>query len=486
MITTTQPQSFEQRLDEAPLSRVMWQLWALSAGLIALDGFDFFIIGVALPFLQRDFDLGPGQMGAIATAAIAGSLVGSLTLGPITDKVGRQRMLLVDIALFVVATLGTALAWNTVSLIFFRFLVGVAIGADYPISVAYITENVPSRLRGRLVIGAFTFQAVGAMLGALTGLGVLHLFQAVYPDHLDLVVQYSWRWMLGVGLGLAIAVGLLRLTFLLESPRYHMARGDYPAASAAASLLLNAPITLTPETDPPEREPALPYQALFSARYRRNLALASIPWFLQDIATYGIGIFTPTILATLAFAGEDFFSRALASARGSALVDGFLIAGFLIAVALVDRVGRIWLQIVGFGGMAGGLVLLAAASELEPDNGLRLGLVFAGFLVFNLLMNAGPNATTFLLSGEVFPTSIRASGAGLAAAIAKAGAVLGSFGLPLLERSLGVAPLLLGLALLCLLAAVLTLLLRVETMGLSLEAVCPPTPSQGVEEQIST
>jgi len=167
--TLSPPQSFEERLDASSITRAMGLLWALSAGLIALDGFDFFIIGVAIPFLEQDFYLSSPQVGAVAVAAIAGSLLGSLTLGPITDKVGRQRMLLVDVLLFVVATAGTAFAWNAASLIVFRFLVGVGIGADYPISVSYITENVPSRLRGRMVIGAFTFQAVGALLGALTG-----------------------------------------------------------------------------------------------------------------------------------------------------------------------------------------------------------------------------------------------------------------------------------------------------------------------------
>ncbi len=180
--TATQPLSFEQRLDASPITRVMWLLWALSAGLIALDGFDFFIIGVALPFLQRDFNLGSTQIGAVAVAAIAGSMVGAFTLGPITDKLGRQLMLMVDVGIFVFATAGTALAWDATSLIFFRFLVGVGIGADYPISVSYITENVPSRLRGRMVIGAFTFQAGGALLGAVTGLFFkLFILTRLYP-----------------------------------------------------------------------------------------------------------------------------------------------------------------------------------------------------------------------------------------------------------------------------------------------------------------
>lgn len=455
--------SFKQQLDASKITPVMWLLWALSAGLIALDGFDFFIIGVALPFIEKDFSLDSLAIGSVAVAALTGSLLGSLTLGAITDKIGRQIMLLADIGIFIIATAGTAFAWNTASLILFRFLVGVGIGADYPISVSYITENVPSRLRGKMVIGAFTFQAVGALLGAVTGLVTIYLFQIIYPESIIPAIQYAWRWMLGVGLVLAIAVGILRLSFLLESPRYYIAKGDYQAASKAGSTLLGKPIEITPETDPPQQEPNLSYSALFSPEYRLSMALASIPWFLQDIATYGIGIFTPAIIGALAFASEDnFMAKEIASARGSAFVDLFLIAGFLAAVLLIERFGRIRLQIVGFLGMACGLLILSLSSVLKLSNGFNIAMIFIGFLIFNLMMNAGPNSTTFLLSGEVFPTSIRASGAGLAAAIAKAGAILGTFALPLLQKSLGVPILLLMLSTICILAAVLTYLLHGE------------------------
>ncbi len=379
---------------------------------------------------------------------------------------------MVDVAIFVIATAGTALAWNATSLIAFRFLVGIAIGADYPISVSYITENVPSRVRGRMVIGAFTFQAVGALLGSVTGLVVIHLFQTLYPDSAQLAIQYAWRWMLGVGLLLAIGVAILRFSFLLESPRYYIAKGDYEAASKAASTLLEEPIHITPETDPPEREPSLQYGALFSPQYRRRTILASVPWFLQDIATYGIGIFTPTIIAFLIFSGEEnFITQSMASVKGSAFVDLFLIAGFLIAVWLIDRVGRIKLQIFGFLGMALGLLILAAASVLALNNEPNIAIALIGFLVFNVMMNAGPNSTTFLLSGEVFTTSIRASGAGFAAAFAKAGAVFGTFALPILQKSLGVPTLLILLSLICVLAAVITYAFQVETAGLLLEEV---------------
>ncbi|MGB3240933.1 MAG: MFS transporter [Geitlerinemataceae cyanobacterium] len=472
MTAISTPLSFEEQLDKSHITQPMWILWALSAGLIALDGFDFFIIGVAMPFIQRDFGVGATTTGAIAVAAVAGAFAGSLLLGPLADKLGRQRMLEIDIALFIVASAATALAWNVESLIAFRFLVGIAIGADYPISVSYITENVPSRFRGKMVISAFSFQAIGALSGALVGLATLAAFENFFPESPDITVRYAWRLMLGFGLVLSIAIGLLRLRFLLESPLYYISRNEYDEASKAASELLEQPIEITPQTDPPEKEPSFNYRELFSRPFLKRTVLASVPWFLQDIATYGIGIFTPTIVAALAYSGEiDFIAREMNAAKGSAFVDLFLIVGFWIAVALVDRLGRIPLQIIGFLGMAAGLSLLSFSGAQSATDAPNLVLLFGGFALFNLMMNAGPNSTTFLLSGEVFPTSIRSSGAGFAAAFAKAGAVFGTFVLPIWQHSVGVPQLLRGLALTCAIAAVITYFLRIETRGRSLEDV---------------
>lgn len=477
MTTLQAVDAFEQQLDASPLTRSMGLLWLLAASFIALDGFDFFIIGLALPFLQQTYHLTPVAVGAIASAAIVGSLVGSLAFGPITDRIGRQRMLVLDIALFLLASVGTVCAWDTLSLIGFRGLLGVAIGADYPLSVAYITENVPARLRGRMVIGAFTFQAVGALLGALSAIALMQFLPRLAPADVALRPDL-WRWMLGVGIIPVLLIAWLRWRFAFESPRYYLARGDYEAASRAATQLLGQAIVLTPATDPPDRDPPLPYTALFSPAYRRHTLLATLPWFLQDIATYGMGIFTPTLMALLAFADQtDWQQRTLAAATGAAVVDLFLIVGFLLAVVLIDRVGRMPLQITGFIGMALGLVLLALAGDPTFNPASHLGWVLAGFVIFNLCMNCGPNATTFLLAGEVFPTAIRASGAGLAAAIAKAGAVLGAFALPWLQHQWGVTNLLLLLAGCCLLAAGVTYGFRLETKGRSLSAIAQDDPA---------
>jgi hypothetical protein len=179
----------------------------------------------------------------------------------------------------------------------------------------------------------------------------------------------------------------------------------------------------------------------------------------------------------LAFADEtDFMVREMGSAKGSAVVDLFLILGFVCAILLVEKLGRIRLQIMGFIGMAIGLSILAASSLLPTGSQGEIWLVITGFLVFNLLMNSGPNATTFLLSGEVFPTSIRATGAGFAAAFAKAGAVVGTFVLPILQTFWGVPPLLIDLSVCCIIAAVITFAFRIETTGKSLESVQSSEP----------
>ena len=140
---------------------------------VLLDGFDFFIIGVALPLIAHDFHMNAATKGLVAVAAVAGAFFGALVFGQVADRVGRKGMFLVDIILFVVFSAASAAAWNPASLIVFRFILGIGIGADYPIGVSYIAECVPTRLRGRLIVGAFAFQALGSLLGVLVGLLIL-------------------------------------------------------------------------------------------------------------------------------------------------------------------------------------------------------------------------------------------------------------------------------------------------------------------------
>jgi MFS transporter, putative metabolite transport protein len=195
---------------------------------------------------------------------------------------------------------------------------------------------------------------------------------------------------------------------------------------------------------------------------------------LQDLGTYGIGIFTPTILAAAVGANEDharsiadLIAKDITAAKGAALITTLLIVGIIFAVLLADVVGRISLQILGFIGCAVGLLLAAQSSNFT--GGTQTLLIFSGFMLFNFMTNLGPNAQTYLLAGEVFPTAIRGKGAGFAAAFAKIGAVLTAFFFPILLAGIGTQALLYGLIVTSILGAVVTWLFRIETTGVKLD-----------------
>jgi nitrate/nitrite transporter NarK len=169
--------------------------------------------------------------------------------------------------------------------------------------------------------------------------------------------------------------------------------------------------------------------------------LVSVPWFLMDIATYGVGLFTPVILGAIYVSSKTPgpLTAEFADAKGTAAIDLFLLLGFLVGLWAVPRFGRLRMQVIGFVGMTLGMLILLIPVLASGSAAAHIWLVFAGFILFNLTMNAGPNATTFALAPELFPTRIRASAGGFAAATAKVGATLGVFLLPQVKEYGGVA-----------------------------------------------
>jgi MFS family permease len=413
------------------------RVWLLSAMGIFLDGFDLFIIAIALPLIAVEMRADSWTQGLIGSAAVIGAVAGALTLGRLADVFGRRMLFVIDLGIFAISSLLSALAWSVPSLVAFRFLVGVGVGADYPIAAAYLAEFMPAQLRGRMLVAAFSFQAFGMLAGAAAGIAIL----LAHPS------PGAWRWMLGVGMVPTVALVAAR-SGVPESEHWKRQATDAISATAAAS-----------------------YRSLFSSRYLRRTLLATIPWSLMDITLYGVGMFTPTILAALSLVGRGTLrSTDIASSEGTAVLDIFLLLGFALNIWLVERWGRIRLQALGFMGMAIGLFLLSL-SALQTTEARRMALVMAGFATFNLMVNAGPNATTYLLPAELFPTELRASGHGLAAACGKLGAMVGIFFLPVLRARVGIATTVAIAAAVSLLGLTVTWMLGVETAGKSLDEV---------------
>jgi len=228
------------------------------------------------------------------------------------------------------------------------------------------------------------------------------------------------------------------------------------------------------ESRPHDRRDGPRFLDLFGKRHRRTTILAAVPWFLQDLGTYGIGIFTPMVLAASFGHGKDhpntiadIIGNDILAAKGAAFLDVLLIVGILAAVLLADRSGRIRLQVLGFIGCAAGLFIASLSVGMnEPSATI---LIFVGFMLFNFMTNMGPNAQTYLLAGEVFPTAVRGRGAGFAASFAKIGAVLTVFLFPILLQGIGEQALLYILVGTSLLGAAVTWLCRIETNGVDLD-----------------
>jgi MFS transporter, putative metabolite transport protein len=460
-------------LKSSPMTSMQWRIWSLAAAGKFFEGFVVFMTGVALPLITREFHIAPAEVGIISAASLAGILVGALLLGGLSDYFGRKTMFIWEMIIFCAFLALLILCNNFLSLAICLFGLGLALGCDYPTAHMIISENIPSANRGRLVLGAFGFQAVGALAG--TGVGCLVL--VLVPD------LSAWRWMYATALIPALAVTIGRF-FIVESANWLAVRGRHDKAEQSVTKLLvrtpQYPTSIRLARDNADAggdqrgKPS--FSSLFNSRNRRATIFASVPWFLQDLGTYGIGIFTPVVLAAALGGGSDhvrslsdLIADSILAAKGAALINVLLIVGIVCAVLLADKYGRIRLQIIGFVGCALGLLL--ASFSIDFTGATKIAFIFAGFMLFNFMTNLGPNAQTYLLAGEVFPTEIRGMGAGFAAAFAKVGAVMTAFLFPILLDSIGTPALLYCLIVTSILGALVTWLYRIETTGVNLDEI---------------
>ena len=397
-----------------------------------------------MPLIIGEFHLTPHVVGLIGASLVFGAVFGAGFGGPVADRLGRKRLLLADMIIIAAGAATSALANGPMMLFVGQFLVGVGVGIDFPVSSTYISEVSPKRSRSRMMVATIACQSIGMLLAAAITLLLLKNMDSA-P---------SWRLFLATEGIIALLFFLLRLSEP-DSPHWLMTRGRFAEAAQAFIRIMpeqrEAVLQITGEAGnqslatsvAPAKPPGM--GILFSRDYRARTVLVAVPWFLMDIATYGVGLFTPIILGAIEMSrtGGGVITHDFADARGSAAIDLFLLLGFLVGIWAVPKFGRIRMQVIGFASMALGMLLLMIAVRLS-NSSLHIPLVFVGFIVFNLLMNAGPNSTTFTLAPILFPTQLRATASGFAAGVAKIGATLGVFVLPIVKGKFGV-PAVLGM-----------------------------------------
>jgi len=445
-------------LDASPLNGIQRWLWVLSTGGTLLDGFAIFVLGVAMPLIIAEFHFQPDVVGLIGASLVLGAVFGAGVGGPMADRLGRKPLMLADMIIISAGAATSALANGPAMLFIGQLLVGVGVGIDFPVSSSYVSEVLPKRNRARMMVGMIACQSVGMLLAAVIALLLLKNVDSAQ----------NWRLFLATEGVIALLFLLLRLSEP-DSPHWLVARGRFAAAAQAFMRIMpeqrEAVLQLTGNAGnrslatsvTPATSPGI--AILFSRAYRARTVLVAAPWFLMDIATYGVGLFTPIILGAIDISDQrgGAITHDLAATRGSGAIDLFLLFGFLLGIWAVPKFGRIRMQAIGFASMACGMLLLMIAVRLS-NSSLHIPLVFTGFILFNLLMNAGPNSTTFTLAPILFPTQVRATASGFAAGVAKIGATFGVFVLPILKGKFGIP-------------AVLGMVVAVSVLGLAVTLV---------------
>lgn len=449
-------------LDEGKLSREQRKMLLLSVSGVFLDGYDITIISLGLLQLKTQFHMSPFALGFVASAILVGNFAGAIIFGRIADRVGRRATFLLDIVFFIVFALASAFVTNYIELGVIRFFLGVGIGGDYALASPLIAEMMPARSRGRiLVINWGTAWFAGEIASFAVGLLLLNV---VGPD--------AWRWMLASGAIPAILVLIGRRT-LAESPRWLHAQGRAEEAAAVIRRLAGSPAAGTPrDNGRPTVAPAggdgssevrVSSQRAGVAReiwgkYRRNTIFGLLNYVFEGAPFYAISVFLPTILKQAGLAKTN-----TGVALGNLYLQLAAVLGLILIYLMVDRQGRKFVNYLGFAGVSAALLIYIAS--YPPSVPLLIGL----FAFMQVAVWLGPACTDNLYLGELWPTRIRTTAAGICAGAGRLSAIGGTLGLPLLISGYGLPAAMWLLLVLCVLGVINTALLGVETKGKTLE-----------------
>ncbi|XP_008804252.1 probable inorganic phosphate transporter 1-10 [Phoenix dactylifera] len=475
------------------------------------DAYDLFCITPVLKLIGRIYykpdgpDPGvtpPEVMSAMVAVALMGTIIGNLVFGVLGDRIGRRRVYGLSLLLMVSSsfacgfsicrTRGCVLS----SLCFFRFLLGVAIGGDYPLSATIMSEFANKRTRGSFIAAVFSMQGFGILASSAVTMAVAAAFNGatkdsdISPLHTPEGADLAWRIILMIGAIPAALTFYWRMA-MPETARYTalVEHDEIKAANDMGKVLgdfdLQQPVV--EHSDASRRLPG-PTYGLFSKqflrRHGRDLFACSMAWFLVDIPYYSSTLFQFQIYRPwFPEAGErNAYEEAIDLAKFQAiLAAASTIPGYFATMYFIDRIGRRRIQMMGFFFMAIFIFAMAGPYDKYWHDHTNAGfLVLYGLTFF--FSNFGPNTTTFIVPAELFPARFRSTCQGISGAAGKVGAMIGAVGFLWASQSsnkkdlqegwrpgIGMANALIILGGVCIVGMVVTYFFTTETMMRSLE-----------------
>ncbi|KII84420.1 hypothetical protein PLICRDRAFT_57814 [Plicaturopsis crispa FD-325 SS-3] len=419
------------------------------------DAYDIFAINIASTMLGYVYGhnqkLTSNQDLGIKVATPVGTLVGQLVFGWLADIVGRKRMYGFELMIIIVATFGQAVSASGHAiqiigvLVVWRFIMGVGIGGDYPLSATISSEFSSTKIRGRVMAAVFAAQGWGNFAAALVGLIVVSAYKTPLLTE-DVVtdlnhVDYMWRLLIGLGCVPGAIALYFRLT-IPETPRFTM---DIERNIQQASQDIDTVLTTGKYIDNPDavvQRVEAPKASLKDFRRHfsqwKNMKVligTSYSWFALDIAFYGLGLNSSIILQAIGFGSpvtkgvQGVYQNLHNICVGNLILSAAgLIPGYWATFFLVDVWGRKPIQLMGFTMLTILFVIMGFGyDKLNETASAKKAFVFL-YCLANFFQNFGPNTTTFIIPGEVFPTRYRSTAHGISAASGKLGAIVAQVG----------------------------------------------------------
>ena len=378
-------------LDAAPLTRAHWRLTIVIGLGLFFDLFDVFLAGVLSTVLTKSFGLSPSTLPVVLGSGFLGMFVGAMFMGAIADRIGRRPAFLINLSIYSLFTFAGAFSPQASALIVTRFLAGIGIGAQVPLSDAYLSEVLPARVRGRLIALAYTIGFCGAPALGLSARVVI----PIIPFGVE-----GWRWLFVAGSLGGIAIWTVQRS-VIESPRWLEVVGKTDEARMAIARLLELRVDSIPAIGPVTRnepEGQVSWRTLFIRENRQRTFMLYVFQVFQTIGYYGFGTMVPLVLASKGFS-------VLASLTYTTIAFVGYPVGSALSLLIIERIDR--------------RLLIMISALAMATFGLALGFATTPWLIgvsgilYTLVSNVFSNAF-HVLQGEIFPTAIRARAAGSA------------------------------------------------------------------------
>jgi putative MFS transporter len=410
MTAPAPPLSRAGRLDRLPFTREHGRLVVGSGLGWSLDAMDVGLISFVMASLaaQQQWGVTDRELSLIASIGFVGMALGATLGGLLADRFGRRQVFALTLLVFGLATGAAALSWSVGALLVFRFLIGLGLGAELPVASTLVSEYAPARVRGRVVVLLEAFWAVGWTLSALIGFFVV-------PGS-----DSGWRWALAIGALPAVYAVVVRRG-LPESVRFLEARGRVTEAEAAVRRFERAARVAPVDSPVVPPRPSPGPRALWAAGSRRRTAALWAVWFSINFSYYGAFIWLPTLL----------FDSGLTLVRSFEFTLYITLAqlpGYAAAAILIETWGRRPTLAVFLIGSAAGAAMFGAADGETAV--LVTGMVLSFF-------NLGAWGALYAVTPEVYPTVLRATGAGAAAGFGRLASIAAPLCVPPLRDAGG-------------------------------------------------